>query len=70
MARSLKGQFEKVGLESIESIGQKFDYELHEAITTMPVEEEEKKGIVLDDVEKGYKLKDKVIRFSKVVVGE
>ena len=52
VARSMKGQFEKVGLEPIESIGQKFDYELHEAITTMPVEEEEKKGIVLDDVGK------------------
>lgn len=70
VARSMKSQFEKVGLAPIDSVDQEFDYELHEAITTMPVEEEEKKGKVLDEVEKGYKLKDKVIRFSKVIIGE
>ncbi|MEM0996880.1 MAG: nucleotide exchange factor GrpE [Bacteroidota bacterium] len=61
---------EKEGLNAIESVNQPFDSELHEAIHSMPVEEEEKKGMVLEEVEKGYRLKDKVIRYAKVIVGE
>lgn len=61
---------EKEGLNPIGSLNQPFDSELHEAIHSMPVEEEEKKGTVLEEVEKGYRLKDKVIRYSKVIVGE
>ncbi|RMG21874.1 MAG: nucleotide exchange factor GrpE [Bacteroidetes bacterium] len=70
VAKNMRKQFEKVGLQPIESLNKDFDYELHEAISSVPVEEEEKKGKVIDEVEKGYKLNDKVIRFSKVVVGE
>lgn len=70
VAKNIHRQFDKVGLSPIESIDQEFDYELHEAISSIPVEEEEKKGKVIDEVEKGYKFKDRVIRFSKVVVGE
>lgn len=46
------------------------DTDLHEAIAKFPVEDESKKGKIIDVVEKGYKLKEKVIRYSKVVVGE
>lgn len=70
VAKSMRKQLNKVGLEPIESKGKTFDSEIHEAITTIPVEEEAQKGIVIDEVEKGYKLKDRVIRYSKVVVGE
>ena len=46
-----------------------FDTELHEAVTQVPVEDKAMKGKVLDVVEKGYLLKDKVLRFAKVVTG-
>lgn len=57
------------GLESLDSIGKEFDTDYHEAITRIPAEDEFMKGKVVDVVEKGYKLNDKVIRFAKVVVG-
>lgn len=58
------------GVKEIEAIGGDLDTDLHEAIAKFPISEEEKKGKIIDVVEKGYKLKDKVIRYSKVVVGE
>jgi molecular chaperone GrpE len=58
------------GLEPIESVGKDFDTDLHEAITKFPAPSEEMKGKVIDETEKGYKLNGKVIRFSKVVIGE
>ncbi len=58
------------GVQEIEAKDQEFDTDLHEAVTKFPVEEEEKKGKVIDVVQKGYKINDRVIRFSKVVVGE
>ncbi len=70
VAKNLKARFEKAGLSAIESLDQVYDYKLHEAITTLALEDEDKKGKVIEEVEKGYKLRDKVIRFSKVVVGE
>lgn len=70
VSSNFKKQFSKIGVEPIESIGKEFDSEIHEAITSIPVEEEEKKGAVVDEVEKGYKFKDRIIRFSKVIVGE
>jgi molecular chaperone GrpE len=57
------------GLESLDSMGKEFDTDFHEAITRIPVDDEKMKGKVMDVVEKGYKLNDKVIRFAKVVVG-
>lgn len=56
------------GLKVMESIGTAFDTEKHEAITQVDTNGE-KKDIVLDEVEKGYYLNDKLIRFAKVVVG-
>ncbi len=59
-----------VGVAEIDAKDQEFDTDLHEAITKYPVEDEAQKGKVIDVVQKGYKINDKVIRFSKVVVGE
>jgi len=58
------------GVREIESLSSNFDVDLHEAIAKIPVDEVEKKGKVMDVVQKGYYLQDKVLRFSKVVVGE
>lgn len=66
MAESLKQK----GVHEINALGEKFDTDLHDAITKFPVEDSSKKGCVIDVIEKGYKLKDKVIRYAKVVVGE
>lgn len=67
--KKMVGIFTKVGLKPMESIGQPFDAEIHEAITQFPAPSEDLKGKVIDEVEKGYYLNDKVIRFAKVVVG-
>jgi len=58
------------GLKAMESKGTAFDLDLHEAITNVPVENKADKGKVIDVVEKGYYLNDKVIRYAKVVVGQ
>ncbi|MGV3598498.1 MAG: nucleotide exchange factor GrpE [Bacteroidota bacterium] len=58
------------GVKVIESKGQPFDVDYHEAITKIPAPTDDLKGKVVDEVEKGYTLKDKVIRFAKVVIGE
>ena len=58
------------GLEPMLSNGEPFDPELHDAITEIPAPSEDMKGKVLDTVEKGYRLNDKIIRHAKVVVGK
>lgn len=57
------------GLKPMEAIGQPFDAELHEAITNIPAPTDDLKGKVIDEMEKGYYLGDKVARFAKVIVG-
>lgn len=64
------GILESKGLKSMETSGKAFDSDFHEAITNIPAPSEKLKGMVIDEVEKGYFLNDKVIRFAKVVVGE
>lgn len=65
-----KSILEQKGLKKIEADkGSEFDVEYHEAITQIPAPEEDLKGKVVDVVEKGYQLNDKVIRFAKVVTG-
>ena len=59
---------EQKGLKPMEAKGQRFDEELHEAVTRIPAADETQKGIVVDVVEKGYYLNEKVLRFAKVVV--
>jgi molecular chaperone GrpE len=58
------------GVKEIESINNTFNVNLHEAVAKVPVQEEVKKGKILEVVLKGYYIQDKVLRFSKVVVGE
>jgi molecular chaperone GrpE len=58
------------GVKKIETIGQPFDTEKLEAIATIPAPEESMKGKVIDCVQNGYMMYDKVLRFAKVVVGE
>ncbi|MFM8361126.1 MAG: nucleotide exchange factor GrpE, partial [Haliscomenobacter sp.] len=59
-----------MGLEAMDTYNQPFDPEFHEAITEVPVPDEALKGKIVDTVEKGYKLSDKIIRYAKVVVGK
>jgi len=58
------------GIKEIESLNSNFNVDLHEAVAKVPIGEDDKKGKVVDVVLKGYYLQDKVLRFSKVVVGE
>lgn len=58
------------GVNEIEAVGLDLDTDLHEAVSKIAVESNDQKGKIVDVVLKGYRLNDKVIRFSKVVVGE
>ncbi len=58
------------GLQPMNAIGTDFDADKHEAITQIPSPSPEMKGKVVDELEKGYYLNDKIIRFAKVVVGK
>jgi len=58
------------GLKPMDAIEKNFDPDIHEAITKIPAPKNKLKGKVIDVVEKGYTINDKVIRFAKVVVGE
>ncbi len=65
----LKNILLQKGLKEMESIGKDFDADVHEGITNIPAPSAELKGKVLDELEKGYYLNDKVIRFAKVIIG-
>lgn len=65
-----KDYLKQQGVNEIEASEKDFDTDMHEAVTKIPAPEEGMKGKVIDCIEKGYTLNDKVIRFSKVVVGE
>ena len=60
---------EQKGLKPMDSIGGDFNSELHEAITQAPAPTPELKGKIIDVLEKGYYLNDKVVRFAKVIIG-
>jgi len=66
----LKKALESKGLKQMDNVNTDFDVEKHEAITEIPVPEKNKKGKVIDEIQKGYYLNDKIIRFAKVVVGK
>ncbi len=66
----LKNNSQQKGLVAFDSIGQPFDADTMEAITHIPATDPSQKGLVIDEVEKGYRLGDKVIRFAKVVVAQ
>jgi len=65
----MKAIFASKGLLEIKSIGENFNTDFHEAITSIPAPSEDLKNKVVDEVQKGYTLYDKVIRFSKVIIG-
>ncbi|WP_029903702.1 nucleotide exchange factor GrpE [Prevotella sp. 10(H)] len=60
----------KNGVKEIETIGHPFDTDKHEALTTIPAQSEEDKDKIVDSVQKGYTLNDKVIRYPKVIVAK
>ncbi|MDE0772135.1 MAG: nucleotide exchange factor GrpE [Salibacteraceae bacterium] len=62
--------FKNKGLKEIDALNETFDLDFHEAITKIPAPTEDLKGKVVDVVEKGYMLNEKVLRYSKVIVGE
>jgi molecular chaperone GrpE len=61
---------ERKGLKPMDSIGKEFNVDHHEAITDIPAPSEDMKGKVVDAIESGYFLNDRVLRFAKVVVGK
>lgn len=66
----LRQYLEQNGVKEMDSTGDVFDTEKHEAISVVPVPDEDQKGKILDTVLKGYTLNDKVLRHAKVVVGQ
>lgn len=70
ISNKLRDTLRGKGLVEIEAFGQELDTDFHEAVAKIPAPEETQKGKIVDVVQKGYKLHDKVIRHSKVVVGE
>ena len=66
----LKGLLTAKGLKPMETINKEFNPDMHEAITEIPAQTEEQKGKVIDEIQKGYYLNDKIIRYAKVVVGK
>ena len=66
----IRSTLQNKGVKPLESIHTEFDVEKHEAITELPVTDENLKGKVIDELQKGYFLNDKLIRFAKVVVGK
>ena len=68
--QKFKGKLTEKGLKAMEvKPGDSFDVDFHEAITQIPAPSEDLKGKIVDVIETGYTLHDKVIRFAKVVTG-
>ena len=70
IAHKLKNVLETRGVKEIEALGLELDTDFHEAVAKIPAPDGTGKGCIVDVVQKGYKLKDKVVRHAKVVVGE
>ena len=68
--QKLRTTLEQKGLKTMDSVNTPFDADLHEAITEIPAPSEELKGKVIDELQKGYTLGGKIIRYAKVVVGK
>jgi molecular chaperone GrpE len=66
----LKSTLTQKGLEEMKSAGEPFNADIHEAITNIPAPSEDLKGKVVEELEKGYTLNGKIIRFAKVVIGQ
>ncbi len=68
--QKLVSTLEQRGLKPMESVGAEFDPELHDAISQVPAKDKSQKNTVVEEIEKGYYLNDKVIRHARVVVGK
>ncbi len=68
--KKLKKYMEQNGVKEMDPEDRNFDADRHEAISAVPVPDESQKGKILDTVEKGYMINDKVLRHAKVVVGQ
>lgn len=68
--KKLKKYMEQNGVKEMDPEDREFDADKHEAISAVPVPDESQKGKILDTVEKGYTINDKVLRHAKVVVGQ
>ncbi len=69
VAKNLFHNLNKKGVEPIPALNEEFNSDLHEAIGSLPVDDESKKNKVIDVVEEGYKFQGRVIRHSKVIIG-
>lgn len=71
IANKLRATLKSKGLEEVEvAAGETFDADVHEAVTQIPAPSDDLKGKIVDVVEKGYKLGEKIIRYPKVVIGQ
>ncbi|WP_340199172.1 nucleotide exchange factor GrpE [Ascidiimonas sp. W6] len=71
ISNKLKETLKSKGLENLDTKeGDSFDADIHEAVTQIPAPSEELKGKIVDVIEKGYKLGDRIIRYPKVIVGQ
>ena len=70
VAQKFTDALKQRGVAEIEAVGKEFNADLHEAVANFPAPSEDLKGKVIDVVQRGYKLGDKVLRYAKVVVGE
>lgn len=61
---------ESFGVKAMNTTGETFDADIHEAVTTFPAQSDDMKGKIIDTVQKGYSINDKVLRHAKVVVGQ
>jgi molecular chaperone GrpE len=66
----MQGFLKQNGVKEMDSLGKEFDSDLYEAVTKIPAAEKKQKGKVVDVIQKGYYLNDKILRHAKVVVGE
>lgn len=66
----VKNMTSSKGLKPMDATGKTFDADLHDAVANVPVDDASKKGKVIEEIEKGYFLNDKVIRYAKVIVGQ
>ena len=68
--KQLKSELEKKGLKEMENpIGKKLDTDFHEATANVPAQSKKQKGKIIDVIEKGYLLGEKILRYAKVVIG-
>lgn len=68
--RKLQTALEQQGIVPIDALGKPFDSHEHEAIASLPTDDDAKKGTVIDQVERGYRYRDRVLRYAKVITGE